>query len=102
MKRRIGLGTLTGLLIFASAQAATPPPTRSPDRTGGEITSESQGSSVSLDSASAEIRTLLSSIDMTVSLIDAYGQCRDEGKDHEQCMSIIRETLEHARGLIGR
>jgi hypothetical protein len=39
---------------------------------------------------------------MTVSLIDAYGQCRDEGKDHEQCMSIIRETLAHARGLIGR
>ena len=49
-----------------------------------------------------EIQVLLSSIDMTVSLIDAYGRCRDDAKSHERCMSIIRNTLEHARGLIGR
>jgi len=44
---------------------------------------------------------LLSSIDMTVSLIDAYGQCREKESTHEQCMAIIRETLDHARRMIG-
>ena len=48
------------------------------------------------------LRVLLSSVDMTISLIDAYGQCRDEANTHEQCMSMIRETLDHARSLIGR
>ena len=46
-------------------------------------------------------RVLLSSVDMTISLIDAYGQCRDEANTHEQCMSLIRETLDHARSMIG-
>ena len=30
------------------------------------------------------LRVLLSSVDMTISLIDAYGQCRDEANTHEQ------------------
>jgi hypothetical protein len=47
-----------------------------------------------------ELHALLSSIDMTVSLIDAYGQCRDEGKTHEKCMQLIRATLEHAKQMI--
>jgi hypothetical protein len=38
---------------------------------------------------------------MTISLIDAYGQCRDQANTHEQCMSLIRETLDHARSMIG-
>ena len=45
---------------------------------------------------------LLSSVDMTIHLIDAYGQCRDKGNTHEECMVLIRETLDHARGLLGR
>ena len=48
------------------------------------------------------LRVLLSSVDMTISLIDAYGQCRDEANTHEQCMSLIRETLDHACSMIGR
>ncbi len=47
------------------------------------------------------LRVLLSSVDMTISLIDAYRQCRDEANTHEQCMSLIRETLDHARSMIG-
>jgi hypothetical protein len=47
------------------------------------------------------LRVLLSSVDMTISLIDAYGQCRDQANTHEQCMSLIRETLDHARSMIG-
>ena len=39
---------------------------------------------------------------MTISLIDANGRCRDEAQYfHEQCMSLIRETLDHARSMIG-
>ena len=53
------------------------------------------------ESQRPELQVLLSSIDMTVSLIDAYGQCRDEANTHEQCMSLIRETLDHARSMIG-
>ena len=49
-----------------------------------------------------DLQVLLSSIDMTVSLIDAYGRCRDDAKSHEQCMAIIRNTLDQARQLIGR
>ena len=49
-----------------------------------------------------EVRALLSSVDMTVSLIDAYGQCRDEGRDHEACMGMIRATLDHAKRMIRR
>jgi hypothetical protein len=41
-------------------------------------------------------------VDMTVSLIDAYGRCRDDAKSHERCMSIIRNTLDHARQMIGQ
>jgi hypothetical protein len=48
------------------------------------------------------LRVLLSSVDMTISLIDAYGQCRDQANTHEQCMSLIRETLDHARSMIRR
>ena len=40
-----------------------------------------------------ELRVLLSSIDMTVSLIDAYGRCRDDDKSHGQCMTIIRNRF---------
>jgi hypothetical protein len=47
------------------------------------------------------LRVLLSSVDMTISLIDAYGQCRDQANTHEQCMSMIRETLDHARSVLG-
>ena len=47
-----------------------------------------------------ELQVLLSSIDMTVSLIDAYGRCRDDAKSHERCMAIIRNTLDHAREMI--
>jgi hypothetical protein len=39
---------------------------------------------------------------MTVSLIDAYGRCRDDAKSHQRCMSIIRNTLDHAREMIGQ
>ena len=53
------------------------------------------------DTEQPGLRVLLSSVDMTISLIDAYGQCRDEANTHEQCMSLIRETLDHARSLIG-
>ena len=48
-----------------------------------------------------DMRVLLSSIDVTVSLLDVYGQCRDEDLAHEPCMAMIRSTLGHARGLIG-
>ena len=48
-----------------------------------------------------DLQVLLSSIDMTVSLIDAYGRCREEGNGHEACMQMIRNTLEEARSLIG-
>lgn len=48
-----------------------------------------------------EVQVLLSSIDMTVSLIDAYGRCREEERSHDACMAMIRTTLEHARGMIG-
>jgi hypothetical protein len=48
-----------------------------------------------------EVQVLLSSIDMTVSLIDAYGRCREEEKGHDECMAIIRSTLDHARSMIG-
>lgn len=54
------------------------------------------------DDQRAELQVLLSSIDMTVSLIDAYGRCRDEQKSHDECMTIIRNTLAHARTLIGK
>ena len=53
------------------------------------------------DAGRPGLRVLLSSVDMTISLIDAYGQCRDEANTHEQCMSLIRETLDHARSMIG-
>lgn len=49
-----------------------------------------------------EVQVLLSSIDMTVSLIDAYGSCREEERSHEECMAMIRNTLEHARRMIGK
>ena len=39
---------------------------------------------------------------MTVSLIDAYGRCRDDAKSHDRCMSIIRNTLDQAREMIGQ
>ena len=55
-----------------------------------------------LDVPAPEVQVLLSSIEMTVSLIDAYGRCRDDEKSHERCMRIIRNTLEHARSMIGR
>ena len=48
-----------------------------------------------------DMRVLLSSIDVTVSLLDVYGQCRDEDLEHEPCMAMIRSTLGHARNLIG-
>ena len=38
----------------------------------------------------------------TVSLIDAYGRCRDDSKSHERYKEIIRNTLDHAREMIGR
>jgi hypothetical protein len=47
------------------------------------------------------LRVLLSSVEMTVNLLDAYGHCRDEGMQHQPCMSIIRTTLSHARNMIG-
>jgi hypothetical protein len=49
-----------------------------------------------------EVQVLLSSIDMTVSLIDAYGSCREHGASHDACMEMIRTTLEHARRTLGR
>ena len=65
------------------------------------VTAEEPPASAS-DTESPGLRVLLSSVDMTISLIDAYGQCRDEANTHEQCMSLIRETLDHARSMIGR
>ena len=47
-----------------------------------------------------EVRILLSSVDMTLGLIDAYGLCRSEELGHESCMAMIRSTLGHARGVI--
>jgi hypothetical protein len=43
---------------------------------------------------------LLNSIDMTVGPIDAYGQCRDQGKTHDECMAALRATRDHAKQLI--
>jgi hypothetical protein len=48
------------------------------------------------------LRVLLSSVEITVNLLDAYGHCRAEGMPHAPCMSIIRSTLGHARNLIGK
>ncbi len=48
------------------------------------------------------LRDVPHGVDMTVSLIDAYGRCRDDSKSHERCMAIIRNTLDHAREMIGR
>lgn len=48
----------------------------------------------------ARLQVLLSSIDMTVGLIDAYGQCRDGDKTHEECMRALRATLDHAKQMI--
>lgn len=47
-----------------------------------------------------EVRILLSSVDMTLGLLDAYGQCREEGLPHDECMDSIRATLEHTRAMI--
>jgi len=51
--------------------------------------------------AEGDLRVLLSSVDMTVSLIDAYGQCRERPESHEHCMAILRDTLAHARSMLG-
>ncbi len=48
----------------------------------------------------AKLQVLLSSIDMTVGLIDAYGQCRDQGKSHDECMAALRATLDHAEQML--
>jgi len=53
-------------------------------------------------SRDTEVRILLSSVDMTLGLLDAYGQCREEGLPHDECMEAIRTTLEHTRGMIGQ
>ena len=50
----------------------------------------------------ARLDAMLDNIDMTLGLIDAYGECREAGRSHQDCMTLIRATLDHARQLIGR
>ena len=77
-----------GLTQAGQSRAAQPPTTPPPARPG--FAAEER----------PDVQVLLSSIDMTVSLIDAYGRCRDDDKGHERCMTIIRNTLEQARSMI--
>lgn len=94
MKSRIAvIAAALAVAIGSVAPAAqTPQP---PERVGGTTRSPE-----ALDPP--ELRVLLSSIGMTVSLIDAYGRCREKDKTHDQCMALIRTTLTHARQMIGR
>ena len=93
--QRIAVLTAIALLFCAGAALAAPQPE---ERIDGELQSAPQPSP---SFNRPEIQVLLSSIDMTVSLIDAYGRCREEPKGHEECMTIIRSTLDHARSMIG-
>ena len=92
--QRIAVLTAIALLFSAGAALAAPQPE---ERTDSELHAPQPSPSFNRP----EIQVLLSSIDMTVSLIDAYGRCREEPKSHEECMTIIRSTLDHARSMIG-
>jgi hypothetical protein len=85
------LGTLAACAMAAAPGpgAAVPPVSRS-------------GRAEQSGAAAGDVRVLLSSVDMTVRLIDAYGQCRERPESHERCMAILRETLDHARSMLGR
>ena len=96
MKRIAVLATIA-LISFAGASLAAPRPESSDAEDSGE---ELPQPAPAFDRP--EVQVLLSSIDMTVSLIDAYGRCREEAKGHEECMAIIRSTLDHARSMIGQ
>lgn len=76
-------------LTQAGESRAAQPPAAPPPPLPGSVTADRP-----------DVQVLLSSIDMTVSLIDAYGRCRDDDKGHERCMTIIRNTLEQARSMI--
>lgn len=69
-------------------------------RAGADVSAPSPAPAGGLDAP--EVQVLLSSIDMTVSLIDAYGKCRDEARPHEACIRMIRATLAEAREIIQR
>lgn len=99
MRYRIALAA-AALSIAVAAAAVTPP--QDAAEASDEAHAVADGRPLfPNDAERPNLRVLLSSIDMTVSLIDAYGQCRDKGSTHEQCMAIIRETLDHARRMIG-
>jgi hypothetical protein len=107
MKRGIPVAAFVVAMV-AMFSLGAPVIARMPD-TGLVIASNAPGpgdalvpAPAGLDVAAPEVQVLLSSIEMTVSLIDAYGRCRDDEKTHERCMRIIRNTLEHARSMIGR
>jgi hypothetical protein len=96
MKRIAVLATIA-LISFAGASLAAPRP-----ESGGAEEAEGELPQPAPAFDRPEVQVLLSSIDMTVSLIDAYGRCREEAKGHEECMAIIRSTLDHARSMIGQ
>jgi hypothetical protein len=87
--------------MAATAAVAVTPPDEAVDASGASHPVAAGVPPLPGDAESPNLRVLLSSIDMTVSLIDAYGQCREKESTHEQCMAIIRETLDHARRMIG-
>jgi hypothetical protein len=95
---RIAVLATIALTLVAGVSLAAPQPETTPDTRATE--SDLPEPAPSFDRP--EVQVLLSSIDMTVSLIDAYGRCREEAKGHEECMAIIRSTLDHARSMIGQ
>jgi hypothetical protein len=97
MKRIAVLATIA-LISFAGASLAAP----RPESSSAEDSEAAEAPQPVPAFDRPEVQVLLSSIDMTVSLIDAYGRCREEAKGHEECMAIIRSTLDHARSMIGQ
>jgi hypothetical protein len=102
MKYWIALGIAAFTLTATAAAAVAPPaPDSAANASGRSDPANGRSPLSSNDGETPDLRVLLSSIDMTVSLIDAYGQCREGESSHKDCMAIIRETLDHARRMIG-
>jgi hypothetical protein len=98
---RYRIALAVAVLSIAATAAAVTPPEDASDASGEAHPVADGRPQLAIEAERPNLRVLLSSIDMTVSLIDAYGQCREKGSTHEQCMAIIRETLDHARRMIG-
>ena len=49
-----------------------------------------------------EVQVLLHSIELSLDLLDAYGRCREDSRDHAECMAILRSSLLEARTRIER